>query len=481
MARSTDETVRRSVVDDPGVGPADALHLLVVSEEGARSVPLPTIGEVVIGRLSTCDVEIDHVQVSRRHARLRVGTELEITDLGSSNGTRVGGVAIAPHVPTRLKPGELIMLGSLPLVVQRASQRAPRAEAPAPPVGVMARLEPMLAKVAAGQISILINGETGSGKEVLAHRVHALSTRADKAFLSINCAALSEHLLESELFGHERGAFTGAVSSKAGLLESAPPRTVFLDEVGEMPLAMQAKLLRVIEKREVLRVGALKVRPIDVRFLSATHRDLESEVKRGSFRQDLYFRLNGVTIVLPPLRERKDEIEPLAEHFLRDLSAYAGTKRVPKLTQGARQLLAAYRWPGNIRELRNVMERALLLAGESDIDVEHLPAERMTSRRSAPPARASDPDLFELDGPKTRRAIELPAASPLPPAAEGYPVQAESSGPAAGADERERIAWALRECAGNQTSAAKLLGISRRTLVSRLGDYALPRPRGRKT
>jgi two-component system, NtrC family, response regulator AtoC len=488
MPRSTDETVRRSVADVPGEIASDALHLLIVSEDGARSVPLPTIGEVVIGRLSTCDVEIDHAQVSRKHARLHMGPAMQVTDLGSSNGTRVAGVALTPNMPAPLNPGEVVMLGSLLLVVQRASARAPRAETTAPPVGVMARLEPMLAKVAAGQISILINGETGSGKEVLASRVHALSARANKSFLSINCAALSEHLLESELFGHERGAFTGAVSSKVGLLESADGGTVFLDEIGEMPLSMQAKLLRVLEKREVLRVGALKVRAIDVRFLSATHRDLEVEVQKGNFRQDLYFRLNGVNIVLPPLRDRVDEIETLAEHFILELASHGASKRVPKLTPAALRMLMGYSWPGNIRELRNIMERALLLAGASDIDVEHLPAERMSGKRTAPAARRSEPDLFELEDPKTRRATELPAAlgassdSAFLSADDGGMERDASSGsPPVGADERERIAWALRECAGNQTSAAKLLGISRRTLVSRLADYAMPRPRARRT
>src|SRR6185503_6105666 len=179
----------------------------------------------------------------------------------------------------------------------------------------MPQLHRLVERIARGTINVLILGETGAGKEVLAERVQRLSPRARWPFLRLNCAALSETLLESELFGHERGAFTGAVTAKPGLLETAEGGTVFLDEAGELPMSIQVKLLRVIEERQVLRVGGLKPRPIDVRFIAATNRDLEVEVARGAFRQDLFFRLNGVTLVVPPLRDRVSEIEALARLF----------------------------------------------------------------------------------------------------------------------------------------------------------------------
>ncbi len=226
--------------------------------------------------------------------------------------------------------------------------------------GALARLEPLVNKVAASNISVLVLGETGVGKEVLARMIHERSPRADKPLVCLNCASLSESLLESELFGHEKGAFTGAVTAKAGLLESAGGGTAFLDEVGEMPLSLQAKLLRVLEQREVLRVGAVTPRAIDVRFVAATNRDLDHEISAGRFRQDLYFRLNGFAIVIPPLRERTEEIEALAKHFVA-LACKQSGRRPIGIGSDALEVLRSYEWPGNIRELKNVIDRAVLL------------------------------------------------------------------------------------------------------------------------
>jgi DNA-binding NtrC family response regulator/pSer/pThr/pTyr-binding forkhead associated (FHA) protein len=355
--------------------------------------------------------------------------------------------------------------------------------------GAMRRLQPVIDKIAAGVINVLILGETGVGKEVLARTLHTRSPRSSKPLLCINCAALSESLLESELFGHERGAFTGAVSSKPGLLESAEGGTVFLDEVGEMPLALQAKLLRVLEQREVLRVGSLKPRPIDVRFIAATNRDLETESARGRFRPDLFFRLNGMSVEIPPLRERVDEIEPLARIFLKQACVAAGRTEDVRISMQAMALLKRYRWPGNVRELRNIIERAVLLSNDETITLEHLPSEKMgpvveirasrgnasfaqatlpppgMARRTAPPPLRdlSDEDAEEIT--MTDVAREMPRIGPVDPRD----------------DERRRIVAALEQCAGNQTQAAKILGISRRTLVTRLGTYALPRPRKKST
>jgi DNA-binding NtrC family response regulator len=244
--------------------------------------------------------------------------------------------------------------------------------------------ERLVQRVAEGSISVLIIGETGVGKEVLAGRIHELSPRRERPFVRINCAALSETLLESELFGHERGAFTGADRAKPGLLATADGGSVLLDEIGELPAATQVKLLRVLEQREILPVGGLKPVPIDVRFLAATNRDLEQEVRRGSFRQDLYFRMAGITLRVPPLRHRADEIPKLAAAFLG--RACQEMKRAPSvLSAEALRLLCGYSWPGNIRELRNVIERAVLRAPAT-------PSRRSTCRSTRWPRRRPRPD-----------------------------------------------------------------------------------------
>ncbi|MCA9676193.1 MAG: sigma 54-interacting transcriptional regulator, partial [Myxococcales bacterium] len=216
--------------------------------------------------------------------------------------------------------------------------------------GVMERVRALIEQIADSTLSVLVRGETGVGKELCAEMIHRLSSRTRKPFVRINCAALNEQLLESELFGHERGAFTGAHAAKAGLVESADGGTLFLDEVGDLPPSLQAKLLRVLEDRVVQRVGAVEGRTIDVRFVSATNRSLEADIAAGQFRRDLYFRLCGVTVELPPLRERVDEIDGLVEAFVAR-AAESARRPAPPLTAEARLALAAYPWPGNVREL----------------------------------------------------------------------------------------------------------------------------------
>ncbi len=325
------------------------------------------------------------------------------------------------------------------------------ASAPAPGFVVrddaMEAIYRLLDRVAPSQLNVLLLGETGVGKEVLSAEVHRRSKRAAGAFLRLNCAALTETLLESELFGHEKGAFTGAVVRKVGLLESARGGTVMLDEVGEMPLGIQAKLLRVLEERRVLRVGAVTPEPIDVRFIFATNRDLEAEVARGAFRSDLYYRVNGISILVPPLRDRASEIEPLARKFAEEASRREG---VPPMdfTPDALKALQQWPWPGNIRELRNVVDRAVLLATEGAITVESLGLAGKAKPPEAAPRDASTVDSTDL-------RAEREAA------------------------EKRAILDALDKTGGNQTRAAELLGISRRTLVSRLQEYGLTRPRKR--
>jgi DNA-binding NtrC family response regulator len=338
--------------------------------------------------------------------------------------------------------------------------------------GAMAEIHRMVERIAVGTISVLLLGETGVGKEVMAEAVHRRSLRAAMPFLRLNCAALAETLLESELFGHEKGAFTGAMQAKPGLLESAEGGTVFLDEVGELSSTLQVKLLRVLEERRVWRVGALKPRDIDVRFIAATNRDLEAESTAGRFRQDLYFRLNGVTLVIPPLRERVSEIEGLCRAFVAQAWRRAGRSTEPAISEEALALLQRYRWPGNIRELRNIMERAVLLCPDDIILPEQLPLEKMSA--NSVPLESSVP--IEKGAPRAPEVVTVPARTRS---------STDGAGGLAGlrdemvAMERQEVLDALARCAGNQTQAAKMLGISRGTLVSRLNAYKIPRPRKR--
>jgi transcriptional regulator with PAS, ATPase and Fis domain len=312
----------------------------------------------------------------------------------------------------------------------------------------MLELYAIIDRIAAGNINVFVSGETGVGKELVAERVHEKSRRHGKPFLRLNCAAVAESLLEAELFGYERGAFTGATHAKPGLLEIANGGTFFLDEVGEMPLALQAKMLRALESQQVMRVGGLSPRAIDVRFVAATNRNIEDQVRQGRFREDLYFRLNGAFLAVPPLRERVSEIEPLAQEFIRATCEDLGRVPVPTLTPESLLMLQRYGWPGNVRELKNFIERAVLVATGAELSPEHFPLQRM----------ASTLPLHRIG-----HASSPPAGEPLP---------AESAG-----SERDRILAALAECGGNQSRAAKVLGISRTTLVARLSGYGVPRPR----
>ncbi|MFO0725724.1 MAG: sigma 54-interacting transcriptional regulator [Myxococcota bacterium] len=315
----------------------------------------------------------------------------------------------------------------------------------------MERLHRLIERVAVGSISVLILGETGTGKEVIAETIHKKSPRAQKELVRLNCAALPESLIESELFGHEKGAFTGASRQKPGLIETASGGTLFIDEIGELPPTIQVKLLRVLEQRQVLRVGGLKPIDVDLRVISATHRSMEDDVAAGRFRQDLYFRLNGITLEVPPLRERTGEIRGLAELFIQQVAAQDGLQ-APRLSEEALAVMMAYRWPGNIRELKNVVERAVLLSGGEAISPSHLPLERM---RPGPQPSPEPKANAEAEAPPGKLEQDLRAF------------------------ERERILRALEATQGNQTRAAELLGIARRTLINRLEEYQIDRPRKR--
>jgi DNA-binding NtrC family response regulator len=438
--------------------------LLVVGVDSYSTYNLPVDGTVTIGRGESNQVRVDDPLASRNHACLHMSDEMYIEDLGSVNGTRVKDQPVKRGDKIKIAAGETILIGSSVLIIHHRTRNRPPLLRPetlrdgralvtpvaSPYDEAMQRIHQLAERAAAGTINVLITGETGVGKELLAETVHRLSPRKEGPYVCLNCAALSETLLESELFGHERGAFTGAFQAKAGLLETAAEGSLFLDEVGELPLATQAKLLRVIETREVNRLGSLKPRRIDVRFIAATNRNLEVEVARGAFRRDLYFRLNGITLTIPPLRERISEIPRLAEIFVRTISGELGRPE-PLLPPSVITLLQAYSWPGNIRELKNMMERAVLLCVGTAIGPEHLPADKVTPTSQTPPSPAPR------------------VTAPFPPPQYSLNDAQEL--------ERRRIVDALGSCAGNQSRAAKMLGISRRTLVTKLDTYRIPRPK----
>jgi two-component system response regulator HydG len=288
--------------------------------------------------------------------------------------------------------------------------------------------------VAPTDSTVLITGESGTGKEVVARYIHELSARADNSFLSINCGALPESLLESELFGHVKGSFTGAVKDKSGLFTAANKGTFFLDEIGETTPSTQVKLLRVLQQREVIPVGATEALPVDTRVLAATNRDLEEEIKRGSFRPDLFYRLNVIALHLPPLRQRADDIPVLAESFLRG-SATARGESPKVLAEDTLDALMAYPWPGNVRELENALERAVILTTGDTIHVDALP-ERVTARRAEP---------------------LVSERAPVTPTLEAI--------------ERAYIQWVLQNEGGNKSRAADMLGIDPSTLYRKLARY----------
>jgi DNA-binding NtrC family response regulator len=447
----------------------------------SRLFPLAPSSIVDIGRSADCQIQIDDPSVSRHHARLHVGVGVEIEDLGSANGTSLmrGGKAkgdveetdssanqrLEPNLPTPMAPGDVLRVGAVILVLQRKGRQGLPSGSEGPPLAAtpilvdpeMQRVYDLATRAAGSDISVLILGETGVGKEVMAETIHRRSPRAEHPFLRLNCAALPESLLEGELFGHERGAFTGAHAAKVGLLESTDRGTVFLDEIGELALGTQAKLLRVLEERTVIRLGATKPRHIDVRFVTATNRDLGREVKSGRFRGDLYYRISGLVVRIPPLRLRRAELQPLAQHFLRVFCERSG-HATPRVSPEAIEVLHSYDWPGNVRELRNVMERAALLSNDHEIGREHVLLE---------PPVPEDEEVEDDDFDAVTKVMDV-----LDPSQ-----QSASLADVEGGSERDRVIRALEACGGNQTRAAKMLGVSRRTLINRLEEFQLPRPK----
>ncbi|HEX3852040.1 MAG TPA: sigma 54-interacting transcriptional regulator [Polyangiaceae bacterium] len=475
-----DDKTRSEIAVDPRVG--THARVLAIWDGGYASCFLPTSGKVVLGRSLNADLTISSNSVSREHAVIRAGLPPTIEDLGSSNGTRVDGQRLVPGQSVPLTPGRVVEFGNALVVLQEGPAQSEPVSSPrelggltvAPPSrteGKMDRLYRLVDLVATGTLSVILQGETGVGKEVTAKRIHQRSARAEQPFLKINCAAFAESMVESELFGHERGAFTGAVQAKAGLLEAASGGTVLLDEVAELSLPMQAKLLRAVGNAEVLRIGSLKPRAIDVRFIAATNGDFNELIARGAFRSDLYFRLNGICLTIPPLREREREILPLAREFAAESSARLAVP-TPSFSPPALSWLERYPWPGNIRELRSVVDRAVLLAQGGTLEVEHLQvdAEFSGGALRAPGSPLAEPVLVRDLRPAEPGHLGVPASIAGGPAGEKLRDELDRL-------ERDRIVDAIARCRGNQTKAADLLGISRRALLHRLDAYGLPRPR----
>jgi DNA-binding NtrC family response regulator len=391
---------------------------------------------------------------------------------------RIAAVAAAwsPHVGVATCPHDAVDSATLLATARAAASSAPAGEAITASAAArrldldgvrvlvaepaMARLFALIERVAASDLPILVHGETGAGKESGARAVDHFSRRRGGPLVSINCAAIPDGLVESELFGHEKGAFSGATAAKVGLFEAASGGTVFLDEIGELPLGTQSKLLRALDGHKITRVGSVVERAIDVRIVAATNRELQAEVKAGRFREDLYFRLGGATVSVPPLRERPRDLPLLARELLD--AARARLEREPVgLSSTAMHVLAQHRWPGNVRELKNAMEYAAAVVDTDDVEAWHLPPSLVGEAEPEAPAAAAGADT---DAPVT------------PTPAAGVPRGFQSFRPIAEelrALERKRMVQALEVAGGVQTRAAELLRMPRRTFVAKMKEYEL--------
>lgn len=426
-------------------------YLVVSRDGGGREViDLDEGAEVTFGRVPECTVSVNDARVSRRHTRIRrSGGEISVEDLGSRNGTKLNKLVLRSE-QARVNGGDVVRLGPIEIVVAVALG----AETSSPPrpqneddeeeiqIGDVLVADPSMKKVftiarrlGKTQTNVLILGETGVGKEVVASEIHRASERGKGPFVRINCASLPESIQESELFGYERGAFTGADRRKLGLFEAANGGTLLLDEIGEMSARLQAKLLLVLENRTITRLGSTSEIPVDVRVLSATHRDLRLESEQGRFREDLFYRISTFTLAVPPLRERPSEISLLSDLFLKRDAAKMQVP-VPAFGPEAAAILARYTWPGNVRELKNAVEHALVLSDGETILPEHLP-----------------PAVRGLAGHAPKGALRHEVANL----------------------ERKNIEAALEAEGGNQTRAARRLGISRRALLYKMEKYSLGR------
>ena len=443
--------------------PADKTARLSVSISNGMSVEIRLgVKEIRIGRGREADLQLPDPSVSRLHARIfRIGEQYFLTDT-SKNGTFHEGKRITQLL---LEGGQSFQIGPYQIHFSREEISAGSAEPPTVSPGMQSELRPSaktvksrhntssatfglignttviaklidsIRRVGASDIPVLIEGETGSGKELVSRGIHASSTRRDRPFVVVNCGAISPELIESELFGHEKGAFTGATAQRRGAFEVAHGGTLFLDEIGELPLPLQPKLLRALEQKEIKRVGGNETLMVDVRILAATNRNLREEVVEKTFRDDLYFRISTITLRVSPLRERREDILPLALHFLSDISARTD-RSVPELSGPAAEFLCAQEWPGNVRELRNAVQRAVVMS-----EGEVLHAE----------------DFGFLLHPQT---------SQLEPSSDPSLSRWEQS-------EKTNILAELSRQKWNKTRTARVLGIAKSTLFEKLKKYGI--------
>jgi DNA-binding NtrC family response regulator len=403
-----------------------------------RTVPVTSAGAVV-GKEPTCDAPIDDPFVSARHLRIEPqGGRWTVVDLGSTNGTFISGARVAR---AELPLGVPIQLGDAEIVLE--PRDAPEPARPEAFEGMLSRDPAMrqvfelVDRVGGSEAAVTILGETGTGKELVARALHARSPRRDGLFVPVNTSAIAESLIESELFGHEKGAFSGAERMRKGAFEEADRGTIFLDEIGELPLDLQPKLLRVLELGEVKRVGASRPITVNVRIVAATHRDLRALVRAGRFREDLFYRLCVVPITVPPLRRRRGDVGALAEAFLQRASPRGVVLR---WSPEALAKLEGYDWPGNVRQLRNVVQRALLFRGEGLV----VPASAVTLEDTrAAPREGGDDDTLYLRG-LTLEDIE-----------------------------REAIRLSLRRNKGKRAAVVKELRIAKSTVMKRIGQWGL--------
>ena len=379
--------------------------LMRLSHDGSVAEYIFDQSTVTLGAADDNDLLLDDDKISHEHARIfQDGEDWLITDVGSTNGTFVNHVRIRTAY---LKSGCTILLGSTQLRFSVLNQRVEitpsQRESLGPIVGKseqMRRVFGVVEKIAPTGVTVVLEGETGTGKEVVARTIHQYSTRANNTFIVFDCGAVQQNLIESELFGHEKGSFTGALNARQGLFEMAHGGTLLLDEIGELALDLQPKLLRALEQREIRRVGGNRPIKIDVRVIAATNRDLSEEVKAGRFREDLYYRLSVVGMTLPPMRERREDIPLLVRHILKNgrFNKTGDVQRVKGIATEALAALMRYDWPGNVRELTNVVERACSFADGEFVQHEDLPDHiagvrlRQRKQAAAPtePARTAD-------------------------------------------------------------------------------------------
>ncbi|MHB1024302.1 MAG: sigma 54-interacting transcriptional regulator [Desulfobacteria bacterium] len=427
--------------------------------------------EVKIGRGHEADLQLPDPSVSRLHAKIfRVGRQYFLADLRSRNGTHADGKRITQ---LSLEDGRMFQVGPFRIHFHRPVSGLPAGEEPTAPPGTASsitdsaeahpvrvpkrkeaptvtveapfgliggsahvrKLVETIRRVAASDVPVLIEGETGNGKELVARGIHDASARRERPFIVVNCGAISPELIESELFGHEKGAFTGATAQRKGAFELANSGTIFLDEIGELPVALQPKLLRALEQKEVKRVGGNDLLLADVRILAATNRNLREEIARKAFREDLYFRIGAITISIPPLRDRREDVAPIARHFLSGMGNPASGP-LPILSPAALDALISHDWPGNVREVRNAIQRAVVMAESGELTGHDFSFLRQAETQGAETENTSGLSRWE---------------------------QAE----------RTNILGELARQMGNKTKTARELGIAKSTLFEKLKKYGI--------